>query len=184
MSDSLIGKASIVTGASRDTSRATAERLANDGSHGGEQLRHKREEANAAVEAIEARGGQALAIQADIARLRRQVVRVATVGTVLNFPGGTCYFGSKAAVEQFCRVLAKEVAPRGITVSVVPPGFTQTKMLGGLTLKMDPGAPQGLLEITRLRRFGQPEEIAKSSLSWSVDEGVGSPGRTSPPRAE
>jgi 3-oxoacyl-[acyl-carrier protein] reductase len=31
MSDSLIGKASIVTGASRDTSRATAERLANDG---------------------------------------------------------------------------------------------------------------------------------------------------------
>src|SRR5690349_16278929 len=59
-------------------------------SHGGEQLRHKREEANAAVEAIEARGGQTLAIQADIARLRRQVVRVATVGTVLNFPGGTC----------------------------------------------------------------------------------------------
>jgi 3-oxoacyl-[acyl-carrier protein] reductase len=89
------------------------------------------------------------------------VVCVSTIGTVLNFPGGTCYFASKAAVEQFCRVLAKEVAPRGLTVSVVSPGFTQTKMLDGLFLKLDPGAPQGLLEMTPLRRFGQPEEIAE-----------------------
>ena len=53
-----------------------------------------------------------------------RIVCVSTIGTVLNLPGGTCYFGSKAAVEQFCRTLAKEVAPRGITVNVVSPGFS------------------------------------------------------------
>lgn len=45
-----------------------------------------------------------------------RIVCKSTIGTVLNIPGGMCYFGSKAAVEQFCRTLAKEVAPRGITV--------------------------------------------------------------------
>src|SRR5262249_27839115 len=58
-----------------------------------------------------------------------RIVCVSTIGTVLNVPGGTCYFGSKAAVEQFCRTLAKEVAPRGITVNIVSPGFTETQML-------------------------------------------------------
>jgi len=29
-----------------------------------------------------------------------RVVCISTIGTVLNVPGGTCYFGSKAAVEQ------------------------------------------------------------------------------------
>jgi len=55
-----------------------------------------------------------------------KIVCISTIGTELNPPGGSCYFGSKAAVEQFCRVLAKEVAPHGITVNVVSPGFTET----------------------------------------------------------
>jgi hypothetical protein len=79
-------------------------------------------------------------------------------GTVLNLPGGACYFGSKAAVEQFCRTLAREVAPRGITVNVVSPGFTETAML--LT-NIDDAARRNLIETTPLGRLGQPEEIAE-----------------------
>lgn len=87
-----------------------------------------------------------------------RIVCVSTIGTVLNLPGGTCYFGSKAAVEQFCRTLAKEVAPRGITVNVVSPGFTETGML---LANMDPDARRNLIEMTPLHRLGQPEEIAE-----------------------
>lgn len=225
MTGSLVGKVAIVTGASRGIGRATAEHLAKDGAAVVINYAISVEEANAVVETIEAQGGKALAVQADIAQLddiRRlfretvehwgqldilvsnagyasfkpmaetteedfdrtyalnakgtyfclqealrymgdggRIVCVSTIGTVLNLPGGTCYFGSKAAVEQFCRVLAKEVAPRGITVNIVSPGFVETKMLDGLFLKMDPDAPQGLIEMTPLRRFGQPEEIAE-----------------------
>jgi 3-oxoacyl-[acyl-carrier protein] reductase len=90
-----------------------------------------------------------------------RIVCVSTIGTILNLPGGTCYFGSKGAVEQFCRVLAKEVAQRNITVNVVSPGFTETKMMSDIFETMDPDVPRELIEMTPLRRFGQPEEIAE-----------------------
>ena len=82
----------------------------------------------------------------------------ASCETVLILPGGTCYFGAKAAVEQFARILAKEVAPRRITVNVVSPGFTETRML---LATMDPATHRNLIEMTPLHRFGQPQEIAE-----------------------
>jgi 3-oxoacyl-[acyl-carrier protein] reductase len=86
-----------------------------------------------------------------------RIVCISTIGTELNLPGGSCYFGSKAAVEQFCRVLAKEVAPRKITVNVVSPGFTETQML---LANMEPDALKELITMTPLARLGQPEDIA------------------------
>jgi 3-oxoacyl-[acyl-carrier protein] reductase len=88
-----------------------------------------------------------------------KIVCISTIGTELNLPGGSCYFSSKAAVEQFCRVVAKEVAPRGITVNVVSPGFTETQML--LT-NLGPDARRDLIEMTPLHRLGQPEDIAEA----------------------
>jgi len=97
-----------------------------------------------------------------------KIVCISTIGTELNVPGGSCYFGSKAAVEQFCRVLAKEVAPRGITVNVVSPGFTETQML--LT-NMGPHAFRALIELTPLARLGQPEDIA-DAIAFLVSHGA------------
>jgi len=54
--------------------------------------------------------------------------------------------------------LAKEVAPRGITVNVVSPGFTETQML---LATMSPDARRDFIEMTPLRRLGQPEEVAE-----------------------
>jgi len=223
--NALTGKVAVVTGASRGIGRATAERLAEDGASVVVNYATSAEEANGVVEAIEAQGGKALAIQADLAKLediRRlfreaigrlnrldifvanagyscfkpmeetteedfdrtyslnakgtyfclqealrhmvdggRIVCVSTIGTVLNLPGGSCYFGSKSAVEQFCRVLAKEVAQRNITVNVVSPGFTETKMMSDIFETMDADVPRQLIEMTPLRRFGQPEEIAE-----------------------
>ena len=96
---------------------------------------------------------QALQHMADGGR----IVCVSTIGTVLNIPGGTCYFGSKAAVEQFCRTLAKEVAWRGITVNTVSPGFVETEMMRAT---MDQEARQDVIGMTPLQRLGQPEDIA------------------------
>jgi 3-oxoacyl-[acyl-carrier protein] reductase len=87
-----------------------------------------------------------------------RIVCVSTIGTVLNLLRGACYFGSKAAVEQFCRTLAREVARRGITVNVVSPGFTETAML---LANIDAAARRNLIETTPLGRLGQPEEIAE-----------------------
>lgn len=220
--NALGGKVAVITGASRGIGRATAVRLAQDGAAVVINYSASAAEARAVAAEIEARGGAALALQGDLARLddiRRlfresvarlgrldilianagyscfkpleatteedfdrtyalnakgtffclqealrymadggRIVCVSTIGTVLNLPGGACYFGSKAAVEQFCRTLAKEVAPRGITVNVVSPGFTDTAMLRD---NMDANALGSVIEMTPLHRLGQPEEIAE-----------------------
>jgi 3-oxoacyl-[acyl-carrier protein] reductase len=58
-----------------------------------------------------------------------RIVVISTGGTKLFMPGVAAYLGSKGAVEQFARTLAYELAPRGITVNVVSPGYTETDML-------------------------------------------------------
>ncbi len=88
-----------------------------------------------------------------------RIVCISTIGTLLNMPGGACYFGAKAAVEQFCRVAAREVAARGITINVVSPGFTDTDMLRA-TLAGAPEAGAELIAMTPLARLGESRDIA------------------------
>jgi NAD(P)-dependent dehydrogenase (short-subunit alcohol dehydrogenase family) len=151
----LAGKVAVITGASRGIGRATAERLARDGASVVINYAVSDERAKAVVKEIEARGGKAIAIQADIARLddiarlfRETVVRLGRLDILV----------ANAAVEQFCRTLAREVAPRGITVNLVSPGFTETAML---LANIDAAARRNLIETTPLGRLGQPEEIAE-----------------------
>ncbi len=67
--ETLKGKVAVVTGASRGIGRATAERLAKYGATVVVNYVTSAEGANVVVEGIEARGGKALAVQADIVRL-------------------------------------------------------------------------------------------------------------------
>lgn len=95
-------------------------------------------------------------------RDRGRIVCVSTIGTELNLPGGSAYFATKAAVEQLCLTLAKEVAPRGITVNVVSPGFVETQMLRDAFADMSPNARDQVVSITPLGRLGRPEDIART----------------------
>lgn len=101
-----------------------------------------------------------------------RIVCVSTIGTVLNLPGGACYFGSKASVEQLCRVVAKEVAPRGIRINVVSPGFVETQMLEESLALAGPSAARELVEMTPLGRLGRPEDVA-AVIALLVDERTG-----------
>jgi 3-oxoacyl-[acyl-carrier protein] reductase len=87
-----------------------------------------------------------------------RVINLSSVGARLTDPGIIVYTMAKAAVDAFTRVLAAELGPRGITVNGVAPGFT-----AGPTndyIVKDPVAAKGVTDVTALRRFGQPEEIA------------------------
>jgi NAD(P)-dependent dehydrogenase (short-subunit alcohol dehydrogenase family) len=76
------------------------------------------------------------------------------------------YSAAKAALRQFTRVWAAELAPRGIRVNTITPGGTDTPGLRGLA--PDPGQEQGFLDHLAtgipLGRLAQPTEIANAVL--------------------
>ena len=100
MSISLKGKSALVTGSSRGIGRAIVERLATDGAAVVINYTRNRELAQEAVDGIIARGGKAVAIQADVSkpadvrRLFNEAVKavgpldivVANAGVVLEKP--------------------------------------------------------------------------------------------------
>ncbi|WIX77380.1 SDR family oxidoreductase [Amycolatopsis carbonis] len=86
------------------------------------------------------------------------------VGTV-GFPGDTAYASVKAAAVGFARSLAKELAPQGVRVNVLAPGFVETDM----TAAIPEGARQKIADATVLGRFGTVEEIARAAVFLAED---------------
>jgi 3-oxoacyl-[acyl-carrier protein] reductase len=87
-----------------------------------------------------------------------RVINLSSVGARLTDPNIIVYTMCKSAVDAFTRVLAADLGPRGINVNAVAPGFT-----AGPTndyIVNDPEAAKGVTDVTALRRFGQPGEIA------------------------
>jgi 3-oxoacyl-[acyl-carrier protein] reductase len=214
---SLKGKVAIVTGASSGIGRGIAERLAQDGASVVVNYAKSADKAKQVVAGIEAKGGKAVAIQADMSKAadaRRlvkdavkqfgrldivvnnagdflakplaetteeefdrlfalnakgpyfvmqeaatiiaeggRIVNISTDGTHLGFSGATAYLGSKGALEQFTKGLAHELAPKGVTVNTVSPGFTETEMM------KEPFRTVGI-QMSPLKRIGLPKDIA------------------------
>jgi len=212
-------KVAIVTGASNGIGRAIAERLAEEGATIVVNYGKSADKAKEVVTGIEAKGGKAVAVQADmsnvadVARLVKDTVKkfsrldilvnnagrfiykplvemteeefdsifalnakgpyfalqeaakvikeggrlvnISTDGTHIGLAGATAYLGSKGALEQFTKGLAHELAPRGITVNTVSPGYTLTDMMPA-----DPKFREMGTQASPLKRLGTPKDIA------------------------
>jgi 3-oxoacyl-[acyl-carrier protein] reductase len=227
MSTQVSGKVAIVTGSSRGIGRAIAERLAADGAAVVVNYVRGEQAAQEVVQAIRERGGQAVAIRADVAQpaeVRRlfaearnafgaldivianagvaviksiaesteeefdrvfdanakgvfftlqeaarnvrdggRIVVVSTGGTRMLMSGTGLYLGSKGAVEQFVRVLSRELGPRNITVNALSPGFTDTDLLPERDRKI-------AAEMSPFTRIGEPAEVASVAAFLASDD--------------
>jgi NAD(P)-dependent dehydrogenase (short-subunit alcohol dehydrogenase family) len=153
----LAGKTALVTGGSRGIGRAIVERLSHDGADMVFSFASRQTAAEEVVAAVQATGGNAMQQAARRLRDGGRIVNLSSVNTVLPAPGVAIYAASKAAVEQFTVVAARELAGRGITVNTVSPGGTDTEMFRGAN---PPGAPEWAAAITPLGRLGQPADVA------------------------
>ena len=81
-------------------------------------------------------------------------------------PGFGTYSASKAAIRQYARVWAAELAPRNIRVNVLVPGPTDTPGLRGIAgdEAYVPALLAQMAATTPLRRVADPAEIAQAAL--------------------
>jgi 3-oxoacyl-[acyl-carrier protein] reductase len=86
-----------------------------------------------------------------------RIVNFSSTTVALNMPGYAVYNGTKAAVEAFTHVFAKELRGRNITVNAVAPGPIATSLF--LDGKSDELIAQ-FSKMPPLERLGQPEDIA------------------------
>lgn len=77
------------------------------------------------------------------------------VGTIGNV-GQVNYSAAKAGVIGMTKSAARELAPRGIRVNCVAPGYIETDM----TDKLDEGVKQAMLGLIPLSRMGSADEVA------------------------
>jgi len=81
-------------------------------------------------------------------------------------PGTSVYSASKAAVRSLARTAAAELVGRAIRVNAVSPGPIATPIYGRLGLPKEAvdAIASSILDTVPMKRFGQPEEIAKTVL--------------------
>jgi NAD(P)-dependent dehydrogenase (short-subunit alcohol dehydrogenase family) len=69
------------------------------------------------------------------------------------------YSASKGGVAQLTKSLAIAYAADGIRVNAVAPGWIATPLTQAL--QDDDGRSQGILDRTPMKRWGQPEDVAR-----------------------
>ena len=67
-----------------------------------------------------------------MSKKRGKIINVSSVSSVLAVEGQGVYSATKGAVNSMTATLAKELAPRGITVNAVAPGFIETEMMDAI----------------------------------------------------
>src|SRR6267143_669987 len=98
------------------------------------------------------------------------IVNVGSVNSFLGFPTGSAYVSSKHGQIGLTTSVSAELAPQGIRVNLVCPGFIDTPMhQRGRAILGDELYDKGVLPSVHLRRAGRPEEIAQSIVFLCSD---------------
>ena len=95
-----------------------------------------------------------------------RIVNIASVVGVIGNFGQANYVTAKAGIIGLTKTTAKELAPRGVTVNAVAPGFIETDMTAALPDK----ARNAMLAMIPLNRPGQPEDVADAVAFLASDK--------------
>ena len=89
-----------------------------------------------------------------------RIINITSVAGLMGNAGQANYASAKAGLVGLTKTIARELAPRSVTVNAVAPGFIETDM----TAAMPTAALEAGLKSVPLKRMGKPEEIAAACL--------------------
>lgn len=89
---------------------------------------------------------------------RGSIVNISSVSGIHALAGQSVYSATKGAVNSMTMVLAKELAPYGIQVNAVAPGFVETEMITAVP----EDKLKEYLDVIPMKRFAKAEEVAEA----------------------
>lgn len=92
-----------------------------------------------------------------------RIINIVSLSGLRGLPGQMNYSAAKSGVIGATKVLAQEVARRGITVNAIAPGFIKTDMTKDLNEKE-------LKSVIPVQRFGTAEEVAELTAFIASDK--------------
>ena len=91
--------------------------------------------------------------------------RIINIASVLSFQGGVrvpAYTAAKHGIAGLTRALANELAPYGITVNAIAPGYMETD--NTTALRADAARNRQILDRIPAGRWGRPTDLATAAL--------------------
>lgn len=118
----------------------------------------------------------------ELIKTKGNIVNVSSVNGIRSFPGVLAYNVSKAAVDQFTRCVALELAPKGVRVNSVNPGviITELQRRGGLNDEAYAKFLDHAKVTHALGRPGEVKEVAAAIAFLASDEASFSTGISLP----
>ncbi len=94
-----------------------------------------------------------------------RIINITSIVGVIGNPGQASYVSSKSGLIGLTKAVAKELAPRNITVNAIAPGFIETDMTASLSDKNR----ETMINQIPLGRPGKPEEVAAVAVFLASD---------------